>query len=111
MKKVIKLNESDVERLVKKIIREGISTEDKDLKIQTRKFMTMLAKNGQIAPYLKRLADASELAKAQAVALFAENLGLEPSKIGSLVSTLKQQVKDTQSQDSEQGMEGENFED
>ena len=73
--------------------------------------MTMLAKNGQIAPYLKRLADASELAKAQAVALFAENLGLEPSKIGSLVSTLKQQVKDTQSQDSEQGMEGENFED
>jgi hypothetical protein len=94
MGKVIKLNEQDLERLVKKIIKEGVSTEDKDLKVQTKKFMEMLAKNGQLSPYLKRLAEASELAKAQAVAMFAENLGLETSKLGSLVATIKQQAKD-----------------
>ncbi len=40
--------------------------------------------------------------------MFAENLGLETSKIGSLVATLKKQVKDNKSQGDE-GMEDENF--
>jgi hypothetical protein len=108
-KRIVKLTEQDLEKLVKKIIKEDVSTEDKDLKVQTKKFMTMLGKNGQIAPYLERLAAASELAKAQAVAMFAENLGLETSKIGSLVATLKKQVKADKSQGDDEGMEDENF--
>ena len=108
MKKVIKLNESDLERLVKKIIREGISTEEGDLKIQTKKFFTMLGKNGQLGPYLSRLASANEQAKAQAVAMFAEMLGLETSKLGQLISTIRTTAKDKTSGKSDQGGD-ENF--
>ncbi len=109
-KRIVKLTEQDLEKLVKRIIKEDVSTDEKDLKVQTKKFMAMLGKNGQIKPYLERLAAASELAKAQAVAMFAENLGLETSKIGSLVATLKKQVKSQGGEEGgEEGMEDENF--
>ena len=102
-KRIVRLTESDLEKLVQRIIKEdsikesGLKTGEGDLKIQTQKFFDKLNTNAAIAPFLAKLSKANEMAKAQAVALFAEKLGLETSKLGSLVATLRQQAKDVKS--------------
>ena len=99
MCKIVRLTESDLEKLVQRIIKEdsikesGLKTDEGDLKIQTEKFFNKLNANAAIAPFLEKLSRANEMAKAQAVALFAEKLGLETSKLGTLVATLRKQAK------------------
>ena len=114
-KRIVRLTESDLEKLVQRIIKEdsikesGLKTDEGDLKIQTEKFFNKLNANAAIAPFLEKLSRANEMAKAQAVALFAEKLGLETSKLGSLVATLRQQAKDTKDTKSGEQESGEDL--
>lgn len=92
-----RMTDTEYQKKRESLTESGLKTDEGDLKIQTEKFFNKLNSNAAISPFLEKLAKSSEIAKAQAVAVFAEKLGLEMSKLGSLVATLRQQAKDTKS--------------
>ena len=86
MAKIIKLNESDVERLVKKIIKED---ESADMLPQVKRFFDKLQATSGVMAFLEKVQKGSPKVQAQAITLFAELVGVPKNKIQTIVGGLR----------------------
>jgi hypothetical protein len=107
MKKIIKLNESDVERLVKKIIREEGEDENsfniKDVDSWMSAFKEYFLNKQVGKSVTKRINTVPE--KAGLAAAFMDFLGVDTAQIGKAKQLLANKRKEQGQQGQEQGQE------